>query len=73
MPIDIVNVFRRAEHTPAIADEAVAVGAKALWLQSGSVNEDAAARAVAGGLIVVINACIAVALSRFRITHTLKK
>jgi predicted CoA-binding protein len=58
--IDIVDVFRRAEYTPAIADEAVKVGAKALWLQSGVSNEDAAARASAGGLTVVMNACIGV-------------
>jgi predicted CoA-binding protein len=56
--IDIVDVFRRAEDTPAIADEAVKVGAKALWLQSGIANEEAAARAEAGGLTVVMDACI---------------
>jgi predicted CoA-binding protein len=60
VPIDIVDVFRRAEYTPAIADEAVKVRAKALWLQQGVVNEDAAARASAGGLMVVMDACIAV-------------
>ena len=59
-PIDIVDVFRRPEYTPAIADDAVKVGAKALWLQSGVSNEDAAARATAGGLIVVMDACIGV-------------
>ena len=59
-PIDIVDVFRRPEYTPAIADEAVKVRAKALWLQSGVSNEDAAARAAAGGLTVVMNACIGV-------------
>jgi predicted CoA-binding protein len=58
--IDIVDVFRRAEFTPAIADAAVRVGAKALWLQSGVVNEDAAVKAEAGGLIVVMDACIGV-------------
>jgi len=58
VPIDIVDVFRRAEHTPAIADEAVKVRAKALWLQEGVTNEDAAARASAGGLTVVMDACI---------------
>ncbi len=62
--IDIVDVFRRPEHTPAIADEAVAVGAKTLWLQSGIWNEEAAARAKAGGLVVVMDACIAVLLSQ---------
>src|SRR3977135_955157 len=56
--IDIVDVFRRAEDTPGIADEAVTVGAKALWLQTGIVSEDAAARAKAGGLTVVMDACI---------------
>src|SRR5262252_9206253 len=58
--IDIVDVFRRAEDTPAIADEAVTIGAKALWLQSGVSNEDTAARASAGGLTVVMDACIGV-------------
>jgi predicted CoA-binding protein len=56
--IDIVDVFRRAEDTPPIADAAVKVGAKALWLQTGIVNEDAAERAKAGGLIVVMDQCI---------------
>jgi len=63
-PVDIVDVFRRAEDTPPIADQAVRIGAKALWLQAGISNEDTAARAAAGGLLVVMDACIAV-------THTL--
>ena len=58
MHIDIVDVFRRADDTPGIADEAVKIGAKALWLQTGIVSEDAAARAAAGGLTVVMVACI---------------
>jgi predicted CoA-binding protein len=57
-PIDIVDVFRRAEDTPPIADEAVKVGAKALWLQTGIANEDARARAAAAGLTVVMDKCI---------------
>jgi predicted CoA-binding protein len=56
--IDIVDVFRRPEDAPSIADDAVTIGAKALWLQEGIVSEDAAARAQAGGLIVVMDQCI---------------
>src|SRR6476659_4361911 len=65
--VDIVDVFRRAEDTPAIADEAVTIGARALWLQSGIVNEDAAARAKTGGLTVVMDACIGATHSLLRV------
>ena len=41
LPIDVVDVFRRAEETPAVARDAVAIGAKVLWLQEGIVNEEA--------------------------------
>jgi predicted CoA-binding protein len=66
--IDIVDVFRRPEFAPAIADEAVAIGARALWLQEGIVNDDAARRAIAGGLTVVMDACIAVAVARLGVS-----
>lgn len=59
-PVDLVDVFRRAEDTPPIAAEAVRIGAKALWLQQGIASEEAAAIARAGGLVVVMDLCIAV-------------
>ena len=65
--IDIVDVFRRAEDTPPIADEAVTIGAKALWLQTGIASDDAARRATAGGLKVVMNACIGATHARLGI------
>jgi predicted CoA-binding protein len=65
--VDIVDVFRRAEDTPPIADDAVAIGAKALWLQSGISSEDAAARASKGGLTVVMDACIGTLHSLLRV------
>ena len=65
--IDIVDVFRRPEDAPSIADDAVTIGAKALWLQAGIVSEDAAARAQAGGLIVVMDMCIGATHSLLRI------
>jgi uncharacterized protein len=65
--VDIVDVFRRAEDTPPIAREAVKIGANALWLQSGIANEETAAIAKAGGLIVVMDACIGATHSMLRI------
>ncbi|WP_115990837.1 CoA-binding protein [Cohnella lupini] len=59
-PVDVVNVFRRPEHTPPIAEEAVAIGAKALWLQLGIANEDAARIATEGGLRIIMDRCIKV-------------
>jgi hypothetical protein len=65
--IDLVDVFRRAEETPPIADEAVRIGAKTLWLQLGIISEEASARATAGGLTVVMDACLAVVVARLGI------
>lgn len=65
-PVDIVDVFRRAEETPPIADEAVKIGAKTLWLQSQIWNEETAARAKAGGLNVVMDKCLAATHKRLR-------
>lgn len=63
-PVDIVDVFRRAEATPEIADDAVAIGARAFWLQLGIESEEAARRASRGSLLVVMNSCISVAYAR---------
>ena len=59
-PIDIVDVFRRPEHTPDIARSAVAIGARALWLQLGVVNWEAAQIAHDAGLDVVMDRCTAI-------------
>jgi len=67
VPIDIVDVFRRAIDTPPVAEAAVAAGAKVLWLQSGISNDDSAHIARAGGLEVVMDACIAVELSLLKV------
>jgi predicted CoA-binding protein len=56
--IDVVDVFRRAEETPEIARQAVSVGARALWLQEGIVNDEAARIAFEAGLDVVMGLCI---------------
>jgi len=58
--IDMVNCFRNAEDIPPIATEAIAIGAKFLWLQQGIVNDQAAAQATAAGLTVVQNKCLMV-------------
>ena len=56
--IDVVNVFRRAKETPAVARDAVAIGAKVLWLQEGIVNEEAYRIASDAGLEVIMGVCI---------------
>jgi len=66
-PIDIVDVFRRAEDTPGIADEAATIGAKVLWLQSGISSEEAADRAARGGLVTVMDTCIGATHSLLRV------
>ncbi len=58
LAIDVVDVFRRAEDTPPIASDAVAIGAKVLWLQDGIVNEEAYRIATEAGLEVIMGVCI---------------
>ncbi len=59
-PVDIVDVFRRPQYVPAIAGAAISSGARALWLQFDTVDEDAAKGAAAAGLDVVLDRCIMV-------------
>lgn len=65
-PVDIVDVFRRPEECVAHAEEAVAVGARCLWLQLGIVNWEAARIAVEGGLAVVMDRCTQIEHRRIR-------
>ena len=58
LPIDLVNVFRRAEHVDGIVDECIELGVKNIWIQEGIVNEPAALKAVNAGIMVVMDRCI---------------
>jgi hypothetical protein len=57
-PVDLVDVFREAAAIPGVVEEALAIGAPALWIQEGIVHDEAAARARAAGLTVVMDRCI---------------
>lgn len=66
VPIDMVDIFRRSQDAGAIVDKAIELGARAIWMQLGVVDESAAARAQAAGLKVVIDRCPAIDIPRLR-------
>ena len=63
-PVDMVDIFRRAEEVGPVVDEAIATGAKVIWMQLGIENQDAAAKAEAAGMEVVMNRCPAIEIPR---------
>lgn len=56
--VDAVEIFRKAEAVPSIVEQAIRIGAKAIWMQEGIVNEEAARQARAAGLVVVMDRCM---------------
>ena len=62
--VDLVDCFRRSQDIPPLAEQAIAIGAKVLWMQLGIVNDEAARRASAAGLDVVMNRCVKIEHAR---------
>ena len=57
-PVEIVNVFRRSEFVPDVVNAAIRIGARAVWMQEGVIHEEAAGKARAAGLAVLMDRCI---------------
>ncbi len=63
-PVDVVDIFRRSELVPPVVDQAIQIGAKVVWMQLGVIHEEAAAKARAAGLEVVMDRCPAIEIRR---------
>lgn len=63
-PVDMVDVFRKPDEVLPVAEDAIAIGAKSLWLQLGVINHEAVARAEAAGLAVVMDRCVKIEFAR---------
>ncbi len=65
--VDVVQIFRRPEEVPAVVEDAIAIGARVVWMQPGAENDEAAARAAEAGLLAVNGACMMVAHRTLRL------
>jgi len=63
-PVDVVDIFQKPERVPPLVEDAIAIGAKVVWMQIGIVHEEAAARAREAGLDVVMNRCMKIEYAR---------
>ena len=63
-PVDVVDIFRKPEEVPALVEDAIAIGAKVVWMQIGVIHEEAAATAREAGLDVVMNRCMKIEYGR---------